>query len=189
MERRALLRLLVAATVIGVMGPTMAHTPYRQWQVYRQKHLLIGTHKADPLSYEIGRRIAAALAERLPESRARVTRGPDAHRLASLLTTGQLDVVLLSVDEVEALARGAPPFELYGRNRLLTLAGTQDHHLVVRPDFPVRHAWQIAAALPPMLEPVGTRSAPLHPGVLSFLEGGAVPDPAPDEPLPADHRH
>lgn len=185
-DRRAFIRLALIGAAAAL---TMAHTPYRQWQVYRQKHLLIGTHKADPASHPLGQEIAAALAARLPESRARVTRGPDAVRLASLLTTGQLDVVLLSVAEVEALAAGEVPFTGYGAPKLRTLARIDHHHLVVRPDFPLHHAWQVARALPPSLEPVGIPAAPLHPGVTLFFAGGAMPEPPAERPIPIDHRH
>lgn len=185
-DRRSVLRLLLtAAAVVPVSG----HTPYRQWQVYRQKHLLIGTHKADPLSYPLGEEIAQELARRLPDSRARVTRGPDALRLASLLTTGQLDVVLLTAAEVAALAGGRAPFAAYGTTELRTLARHRTYHLIVRPDFPRRHAWRIAEALPPMLEPDGTVAAPLHPGVVLFLAGEPMPEPSPGQPVLVDHVH
>ena len=63
------------------------------------------------------------------------------------------------------------------------------YHLVVRPDFPARHAWRIAEALPPMLEAVGTSSAPLHPGVLHFLAGEPMPEGPPEQPVLVDHVH
>lgn len=186
-DRRVALRLLLAAAVATV---GMGHTPYRQWQAYRQKHLLIGTHKADPASYPLGQEIAERLARRLPESRARVTRGPDARRLASLLTTGQLDVVLLSEGEVEALARGQAPFGAYGTTALSTIAVVGDHRLVTRPDFPAHHAWQIARALD---QKAGTTSAgepaPLHPGARAFHDGAPMPEPSPVAPVEADHAH
>jgi hypothetical protein len=50
---------------------------------------MIGTSKADPPSYPIGR-IVGMLVANLPESNARVTRGRDAWRLASLLTSRQI---------------------------------------------------------------------------------------------------
>ena len=89
MRRRGFLQTgLVATAWLAASG----HTPYRQWQVYRQKHLLIGTSKADAPTYPLGQKIAEVLATHLPESSARVTRGPDPWRLASLLTTGQLEM-------------------------------------------------------------------------------------------------
>ena len=43
--RRAFLRQGLLA---GVWLWSSGHTPYNQWNVYRQKHLLILTSKADP---------------------------------------------------------------------------------------------------------------------------------------------
>ena len=100
------------------MFTTGAHTPYGQWQVYRQRHLMIGTSKAGPPSYQIGQRIVGVLVTHLPESSARVTRGPDAWRLASLLTSRQIEVVLLTTAELAALRDGSTPFEAFGATRL-----------------------------------------------------------------------
>jgi len=44
-NRRRALRLSVGAAAALLLS---GHTPYRQWVVYRKKHLLIGCHKADP---------------------------------------------------------------------------------------------------------------------------------------------
>jgi hypothetical protein len=48
-----------------------------QWQVYRRRHLLIGTSRSDARSYALGKQIVLVLAEHLQESNPRVTRGPD----------------------------------------------------------------------------------------------------------------
>jgi hypothetical protein len=166
-----------------------AHTPYGQWQVYRQRHLMIGTSKADPPSYQIGQRIVGVLATNLPESSARVTRGPDAWRLASLLTSGQIEVVLLTTAELVALRDGRPPFEAFGATRLCSLfvfdGQGGDHWLVCRPDFPDRHAYLVVETLAihgdmtlggspadPERSPV-----PVHPGALAVLRGEPLPAP------------
>jgi len=93
MDRRGLLRLGLAATAWVVAS---GHTPYRQWTVYRQRHLVIGTCRADAPTYPLGKKIAATLATYLPESEARVSRAPDQWRLASLISTEQMQVILLS---------------------------------------------------------------------------------------------
>ena len=100
LDRRAVLRgTLAVATLAAASG----HTPYRQWSVYRQKHLLIGCCRADPPTYPLAKRVAGVLAEWLPESRSRVSRAPDQERLASLITTGQLEVMLFSRGDATAL--------------------------------------------------------------------------------------
>lgn len=196
MRRRELLRVGLAATAWLAAS---AHTPYRQWQIYRRKHLLIGTSKADAATYPLGQEIAEVLATHLPESSARVTRGPDPWRLASLLTTGQLDVVLLSGEDVAALRDGAPPFEAFGRTELRTLFRFGDHWLVTRPDFPAHHAFEVARTLGEQAgtieaaNPAGSNTSPVpvHPGALAFTTG--APKPAPVEPAgdapPPGHGH
>ena len=180
MQRRAALKVWVAGLAWLALS---AHTPYGQWQVYRQRHLMIGTSKVDPPSYQIGQRIAGVLVTNLPESSARVARGPDAWRLASLLTSGQIEVVLLRTAETVALRDGRPPFEAFGATRLCSLFAFGDHWLVCRPDFPDRHAYLVVETLAihgdltlagspadPARSPV-----PVHPGALAFLRGEPVP--------------
>lgn len=194
MRRRQLLQGGLIATAWVAAS---AHTPYRQWQVYRQRHLLIGTSKADAPTYPLGQEIARLLATHLPEASARVTRGPDPWRLASLLTSGQLEVVLLSIADTEALRDGRAPFEAFGATELRGLFRFGDYLLVCRPDFPDRHAYQVVGALseeggieggtPAARDPV-----PIHPGALSYALGEPMPPPVipvAEDPLPADHVH
>lgn len=173
------------------------HTPYRQWAVYRRKHLLIGTCRADAPSYPLGKRVAAALERELPESRPRVTRARDRLRLAALIASGQLRVVLFSRADAEALRGGAPPFESIGPAPLASLFRFGAHRLVCRPDFPDRHAWLVARALSAAASgfadaglPAGV-SIPVHRGALDFAAGRPEPPPAPEAPpsAPDDHRH
>ena len=176
------------------------HTPYRQWTVYRRKHLLIGTCRADEPTYPLGKHIAATLEEFLPESKARVSRAPDQIRLASLITTGQLQIVLFAEQDVTALRDGAAPFEDFGATELTALFRFGDHVLVTRPDFPDRHAWLVAKTLTERIDdfddaaPINTATqvTPAHPGALAFAAG--EPEPAPPPPvveadLADDHRH
>jgi TRAP-type uncharacterized transport system substrate-binding protein len=197
MRRRALIR---AGIALGAWLLGSAHTPYRQWQVYRKRHLVIGTSRADAPSYPLGKRIAFVLLEHLPESSARVTRGPDPWRLASLLTTSQLDVVLLSADDAASLQDGRPPFEAFGPTEMRALARLGAHLLVTRPDFPDRHAYLIAMTLlqhGDALESAvrtasGDDAVPAHPGALAYAAGAPEPtgpEVASEEALPADHVH
>jgi hypothetical protein len=195
-RRRALLKLGAALAVWGVAS---AHTPYRQWQVYRRRHLLIGTSKSDARSYALGKQIVSVLAEHLPESSPRVTRGPDPWRLASLLTTGQLEVVLLDENDVAALRDGRPPFEAFGPTELRTLFRFGAHWLVVRPDFPKRHAWQVVRTLSEHARDLSSAGpaepaaspVPVHSGALAYAAGEPLPPPeiAPDADISHDHVH
>jgi hypothetical protein len=125
----------------------MAHTPYRQWAVYREKHLLIGANKAEPATYALAREIAALLLAELPASEARVARAPHAWRLASLLTTDQLQLVLLSTEDASALRDGRDGFEAFGRTGLRALHRFGGYWLICRPDFPDDHAALVSAVL------------------------------------------
>jgi hypothetical protein len=193
MRRRTACRLGLAGAAWLLGG---GHTPYGQWQVYRRRHLMIGTSRADAPTYPLGQRIAETLASHLPESSARVTRGPDAWRLASLITSGQLEVILLSTAHVAALRDGRPPFEAFGATRLCSLfmfdGQEGGHWLVCRPDFPDRHAYLVVETLAvhaaPLLggrAPDLTSPVPLHPGALAYLRGAPLPPPTPTPDLTA----
>jgi len=191
MRRRTALKLGLAGAAWLLCG---AHTPYGQWQVYRRRHLMIGTSRADAPTYPLGQRVAEVLATYLPESSARVTRGPDAWRLASLITSGQIEVILLSADHVLALRDGQAPFEAFGATRLCSLFVFSDqggdHWLICRPDFPDRHAYLVVETLAThgdltlggrMPDPVAS-PVPIHPGALAYLRGDPLPAPAPADP-------
>lgn len=180
-RRRAALKIALGGAAWLLCG---AHTPYGQWQVYRRRHLLVGTSKADAPTYPLGQRIVEVLASRLPESSARVTRGPNAWRLASLITSGQLELVLLSTSDVAALRDGRSPFEAFGATRLCALFAFGAHWLVCRPDFPERHAYLVVETLathweaPPGETPDPARApVPVHPGALAYLRGEPLPAP------------
>ncbi len=195
MRRRTVLR---AGLVLAALAAASAHTPYRHWRVYRQKHLLIGASRADAPTYPLGQRIAAVLATHLPESRARVARGRTAWRLASLLTTGQLQLVLLSDGDVAALRDGREPFEAFGPTELCALFRFGQHWLITGPDFPDHHAWQVVATLTERAEdldpaaPATPEHCPIdvHPGALAYAAGAPLPPaPEPDDHHDAADRH
>jgi hypothetical protein len=182
MRRRSFLQTGLVVTAWLAAG---GHTPYRQWQVYRQKHLLIGTSKTDAPTYPLGQKIAEVLATHLPESSARVTRGPDPWRLASLLTTGQLEVALLSGADVAALRDGRAPFDAFGPTDLNGLLALGDYLLVCRPDFPAHHAYQVvqtlsenAARIPGAMS-VDVTASPvaIHVGARAYALGEPMPVP------------
>lgn len=188
MKRRVLLHLTLASAAL-TFGT--GHTPYRQWVVYRKRHLLILTSRTDSLSYPLGKRLAEVLATHLPASQARVTRAPHTERLASLISTKQLDVALLTRHDAVALLDGQPPFVDYGPVPLRAIVGIGDYLLVCRADFPARHAYLVAktlslhrAELPVLqdtaqgVEPV----VPIHPGALAYFQGHPLPNVEAKEP-------
>ena len=169
MRRRRFLRAALVA-LAGLVSS--GHTPFQQWTVYRQRHLLILTDRSDPPSYPLGKRVASLLAAHLPASRARVTRAPHTERIASLISSKQLDVALMS------------PSKAYGPVALCTLVAVDRYLLVCREDFPARHAYVVTRTLDlhreelPEVAAVAPRSVaiPLHPGALAYFDGASLPD-------------
>jgi TRAP-type uncharacterized transport system substrate-binding protein len=181
MDRRRFIRLGLCGAALVL---TSGHTPYRQWVVYRKRRLLIGTSRADAPSYPLGKQVAETLLTYLPESKARASRAPDPWRLASLLSTAQMDVAILSATDAAAMVEGRAPFADFGGVALSGLFGLGDYLLVARADFPARHAYLVSrtlyehrASIPdarPLKAAVG--ALPIHPGTLAYQRG---------EPLPA----
>lgn len=165
-----------SAGLFAVAAP--AHTPYGQWVVYRQKHLLVGAHRGDGRTYELAQAVVEALGRELPDARARVARGPRPQRIASLMSTGQLRVAVMRQDEAVLMAAGAPPFEGYLPTPLQVMAALIDGYFVYgSPDLPEDHAWLVTEALrkagigsPPPHGPI-----PAHPGARLYWNGGATP--------------
>jgi hypothetical protein len=185
------------AGILGVVAvPAGAHTPYRQWQVYRQRHLVIGASREDAGSYPKAKELQAFLEEHLPEASARVARARTVKRLADLLATDQLKVALLSLEHAEALMRGEAPFA-FAVPDLRALARFGKHVLCARGNFPDAHAWLLASTFAehdqagqPTDLPV-----PVHTGVDLALAGKPMP-PLPDdlkvdasEEVEVPHRH
>ena len=176
------------------------HAPYGQWGVYRRRYLLILTSRADPPSFELGKRVAEFLADRLPSSKAQVSRAPNNERIASLISSHQMDVALMRRDDAAALRQGRPPFAGHGPVKLFTIVGVGEFLLACRDDFAARHAWLIAEAfdksrdvLPELLLPRTSTSEPpdsripLHPGAVGYFTGAPMPGLEPH--AHDDHTH
>jgi TRAP-type uncharacterized transport system substrate-binding protein len=184
---RGVFVMLALVTMTWVIST--GHTPYRQWVVFRERHLIVLTSRTDGSSYELGKRVAEVLATHLPASRARVARAPNMERIGSLISTKQFDVALLSRNYAAAMLHGLPPFDEHGPVPLRTIIELGDYLLVCRNDFPARHAYLVAmtlsihrAKLPSAVarktqnaeEP--TAEVPMHPGVSADLAGRPLPE-------------
>ncbi|MFY9317477.1 MAG: hypothetical protein WAO95_18210 [Burkholderiales bacterium] len=152
--------------------------------MFRQRYLLITTSRDDPGADDLGERIAAVLAARLPESRAMVSRAPSVERIASLMTTGQADVAVLAAGSAQALYRGHPPLAEYGPFPLRVIVAAGQYRLVCGADFPRPHGYLLAEALadnegkPPLRVPdPDAAGIPVHPGALAFARGEPVGTP------------
>lgn len=180
MDRRRVLKCGLGA---GAILLASAHTPYRQWKIYRKKYLLIGTSRGDEWSYPLGGLVATVLTDNLPSSRAQVSRAPGSWRLASLISTGQMPLIILSRADARALAEGTAPFAEFGGIALRALFRFGDYLLISRPDFPKRHAYLVAGTLAahagelPDAAPLskGEGPIPVHAGALAMARGETPP--------------
>lgn len=158
----------------------VAHTPYKQWQVYRRKHLLIGCHKQDAQTYSLAKMVVREMESGLPTAKARIARGPTVGRIASLMGTDQMDVAIISKAHAPLMATGTNLFKPYGAIELRSLHQFADHVLVSRADFPAPHAWLVASALShhKQKEPAQQEAAPpvpWHDGAHQFRMGQSIP--------------
>ncbi|MDJ0639958.1 MAG: hypothetical protein QNJ20_14080 [Paracoccaceae bacterium] len=165
MNRRGFLAMAGAA----IAAPAYAHTPYGQWVVYRQKHLLVGSHRGDLRTYDLAQDVVAALASELPEAQARVARGPRPQRIASLMGTGQLFLAVLSADEAGRMARAEAPFEGYRPTPVHALAALDtDYLLFAAPEFPEEHGRLVTQAVDHAELGFPPSGLPLHSGAAAY---------------------
>ena len=177
-------RVVSALASVGAWLLLTGHSPYRQWRVFRQRYLLITTSRDDPGGDDLGERVAAVLAARLPESRAMVSRASSVERIASLMATGQADVAVLAAGAAQALYRGQPPLAHYGPFPLRVIVAAEQYRLVCGAEFPRHHGYLVAEALaddrsgPPLRVPdPDAAGIPAHPGALAFARGEPVEAP------------
>jgi hypothetical protein len=174
-------RLFLAGATLVASAPfsVHSHTPYRQWMVYRKKHLLIGCHREDLVTWELAKQTVAHLAQTLPDARSRVARAKTPGRLASLLGTDQLQTAILDTETAQKIVKGVDEFAPYGAIPLHLIAEVEDRVLVCLADFPARHAWQIAHALETLaissLPELNRNSLPIHSGVAALRDGQEIP--------------
>lgn len=179
MNRRQLLLSLAALAT----APVMAHTPFRQWAIFRQRFLLITTTRDDTAGDELGEEIARILLRRLSASHAQVSRARDWRIQASLLVTRQTEIAVMAHGRADALLAGAPPYQDYGPAPLRVIAQTAEYKLVCRDDFPEHHAYLLSEALVEEGRAAGFNvpavpgegGVPAHSGALRFARGEALP--------------
>ena len=163
--------------------PAYAHAPWGQYQVYRQKHLLIMSTIVDEPTYPYSKKLVEALNQVIPEALARPARAKNFERVHSLFKTKQLHLVLLSKSNAKALLEGSGPFSDFGAVNVRTLYAFGDMLLLVQPDFPDSHVWLLADAfkkihsrLPGALTPQQIMVLPnLHPSALLAFRGNPIP--------------
>ena len=177
MAQMAGLFTATAATAFPALS-AHAHTPYAQWDVFRKRNLQILTSHADLQGDEVGDEWVAILREKLPLSRAMVSRAHDMPRIAALLKTNQSKLAVLSYMHARLMFTGSAPFEEYAPMPLEILVDDGKYLLVTRPDLPLHHGFLITATLMGDAEKLhlqnsakGKFGMQLHAGARAFLNG------------------
>jgi hypothetical protein len=184
MKRRTLLCAGAALLVGWPLAPALAHTPYRQWDIFRRRYLQMLTSRSDLDGDAVGDDWVAQLKQRLPLSRAMVSRARDMGRVASLLKTDQARLAVLSHDDARRLASGLPPFDEFAPLPLQVMLANASHVLVARENLPLHHAFAIAAALLEDSDRLGLtvpldglNGMALHPGARAAALGESIESP------------
>ncbi len=132
LSRRSFLNLLLA----GCASDALAHSPWGQYQVYRQKHLLVLSSRDDPDTYPYSKILVDALNRTVPEAKARPARAINLERVYNLLKSDQFQFALLSRSNVRMLRKAEGPFVGKEKIDLRTIYEFNDLEFVVRSDFP-----------------------------------------------------
>jgi hypothetical protein len=182
----------MAATAVAwlPMSLALAHTPYRFWDVFRKRNMVILTSHADYTGDDTGDIWVATLRQNLPLSRALVSRTQDLGRMASLLKTDQVKMAVLSHEDARKMFTGEAPFENFKPLVLQILADNGQYFLVTRPDLPLYHGYLVVSALmeaADSLKLVNPGSVQfgmvVHEGAQTFYKGDKLepPPPPPDK--------
>ncbi len=183
MHRRQFI-LRTAGALAAFAFPAFAHTPYAQWDVFRKRHLQILTSHADLPGDETGDEWVAVLRDKLPLSRAMVSRAHDMPRVAALLKTNQSKLAVMSYMHARLMFTGSAPFEEYAPMPLEVLVDDGKYLLVTRPDLPLHHGFLIAATLMGEAEKLhllnpgkGKFGMRVHAGAQAFFNGEKLEAP------------
>lgn len=184
-RRRFLNTAALAVLPAGFACPAAAHTPYRQWDIFRKRYLQVLTSRTDAVGDALGDSFVAVLRDKLPLSRALVSRARDLVRIASMVKTDQGKLAILSHADAHAMFSGKPPFDPFFPMPLEVLLDSGAHLLVTRPDLPLHHGYLIAAtladpasALPARVPLGGKLGMGLHAGALAFAAGEKIEAPS-----------
>lgn len=186
MQRRRFIGSSAAllATALWPVSPVFAHTPYAQWDLFRKRNLQILTSHSDLPGDIIGDEWVDFLRQKLPLSRAMVSRARDVVRVASLLKTDQSKLAVLSYQHAQALMTSAAPFEDYKEMPLQIMFDNGSHVLVARENLPLHHGFLIAVTLLEQAGPMrltvplkGKFGMQVHPGARAAALGEKIEMP------------
>jgi hypothetical protein len=173
----------VAWLAVLAAAPLLAHTPYRQWKVLRERFLLVHSTRTDPAGDALAERLVEILQRVLPRANAMVARATDERQLASLLASGQAMLAVMRARDAEDLFFGRAVFASLDGGALRRLLDVDARILVALEAFPRHHAWLVSAALTEnagalavQVSRAADSKVPVHAGAVAFARG---------EPLPA----
>jgi hypothetical protein len=138
---------LLGVSTLLLSSNTIAHTPYGQWDVFRQRHLQILTSRSDLIGDAVADTWVAIIADHLPKSNAMVSRSRTSVGVASLLKTDQAKLAVLSHDQADALFNAKSPFEDYAPMPMQVLVDDGAYVLLARDDLPLEHGYVLVATL------------------------------------------
>lgn len=175
MTDRKILRLCtLGAAALLVSG----HSPYRQWYVYRARHLVVVADQARPGAFALATTVAFAVAARWPPSNAVAAAAQTPTEVVKLLRSGQLPVGIVPAAEAQEAFAGTGPFSDADGVPLRAIAVLGGSLLVVLEGFDRERARDIAQAVveyrgtwPMRAKPArGPAPIPFHPGALDYYE-------------------
>ena len=100
----------------------------------------------DEPTYPFSRKLVEAINQVIPDAKARPARAKNFKRVHNLFKTKQMQLVLLSKSNANALIEGSGPFLGYGPIEASILYAFGDMLLLVQNDFPDSHVWLLADA-------------------------------------------
>lgn len=103
--------------------------------------------RVDLPTYEYSLLLIDVINEVIPEASARPARAKNWERVHSLFKTKQIQLVLLSMENAEALVTGSGPFSGTSPVEARSLYRFENLVLLAQPDFPTEHAWLLTDAI------------------------------------------
>ena len=100
----------------------------------------------DEPTYPYSRKLVEAINQVIPNAKARSARAKNFKRVHNLFKTKQMQLVLLSKSNANALIEGSGPFLGYGPIEASILYAFGDLFLLVQNDFPDSNVWVLADA-------------------------------------------
>ena len=174
---------LKLVTIFFIYILLSGHSPWGQYHAYRQQHLLIMSTREDAPTYPFSKQLVEVINKELPEASARPARARTFKRVQSLLSTGQIPLLLLSRTNARALIQGIGPFKKFGKTKSFVIYNFGDLVLLAEPNFPNRYAWQLTKVFMDLASETINAKSPLktrqvtdiHQGTLMALNGESIP--------------